>query len=94
MGIRVVGVSFDPPEKNAAWKAEKGYGFELWTDQGRELALAFGAATSVDQANASRVTLLLDAEGKAVMRYAPGAGLGTHPGDVLDDAKVLFPAGK
>lgn len=83
-------MSFDAPDKNAAWQLEKGYTFELWSDVGRELALALGAATEPVQAHASRVTVLLDSEARVVVTYKPGSGLGTHPADVLDDAKALF----
>lgn len=89
--MRIVGVSFDSPEKNAAWATEKGYRFELWTDLSRELAQAVGAAEAPDQARASRVTVLLDPEGHVAVRYQPGLGLGTHPADVLEDAQALFP---
>lgn len=89
--MRIVGVCFDPPEKNAAWAREKGFGFELWTDGGRELALAFGAADSPDQHRPRRLTVLLDANGRVMTRYAPGLGLGTHPAEVLEDARALFP---
>ena len=90
--MRIVGVSFDPPDKNARWAEEKGYHFELWSDTSRELAMACGAAHKADQARADRVTVLIDPQGRLVVRYEPGLGLGTHPADVLEDAKILFPA--
>ena len=89
--MRIVGVSFDPPDKNAAWAVEKGYRFELWSDNERALAMAIGAARSADQARASRTTVLLDPRGHVVVRYEPGLGLGTHPAEVLEDARALFP---
>jgi peroxiredoxin len=91
-GITVVGVSFDPPADNAAFKENKGYTFELWTDADKTLALALGAAANADQGHASRRTVLLDPTGQVVLTYDVGLGLGAHPGDVLDDARALFPA--
>lgn len=88
--MRIVGVSFDSPADNAAWAKDKGFRFELWSDAGRELALHWGAADAPDQARAKRTTVLLDAEGRVVVRYTPGLDLGTHPADVLDDARKLF----
>jgi peroxiredoxin len=87
----VIAVGFDPPEETAAWAADEAYPFELWTDASRELALRFQAADRVDQSHPSRVTVLLDPQGDVVLRYDVGLNLGTHPSDVLDDAKILFP---
>lgn len=88
--MRIVGVSFDAPEANKAWHDDKGFGFELWTDTDRTLALALGAAQSADQKVADRETRLLDAEGRVLLEYDVGLNLGTHPSDVLGDAKRLF----
>lgn len=90
--MRIVGVSFDDPAKNAAWRRNKGFAFELWTDVDRTLAQHLGAAKSADQRHASRRTVLLDAQGHVAVTYDVGLGLGTHPQDVLDDARRLWPA--
>lgn len=87
-----MGVGFDPPEDNAAWAADQGFPFELWTDSDRQLAVHFGAAASADARRPSRRTVLLDAQGNLALLYDVGiTGLGTHPADVLADAKALFP---
>ena len=89
--MRIVGVSFDAPEANARWHDKKGYAFELWTDdEQRTLARHFGAARSSEAGHASRVTVLLDHEGRVLLQYKVGLDLGTHPGDVLADAQRLF----
>jgi len=85
-----VGISFDPPAKNAEWAKEKGFSFELWTDESRALAQHYGAATSADQARASRETRLLNADGQLQLEYEVGLNLGTHPSSVLADCKRLF----
>jgi peroxiredoxin Q/BCP len=88
--VAIVGVSFDPPEENQTWAQEQGYLYELWTDEGRELALYYGAATTPTQGAASRVTQLLDASGTLILEYA-GVSVGAHPGEVLQDCQALFP---
>jgi len=90
-GITVVGVSFDAPADNAPFKENKGYTFELWSDTDKTLALTLGAAANAEQGHASRRTVLLDPAGQVVLTYDVGLGLGAHPGDVLDDARALFP---
>ncbi len=89
MGVKIVGVSFDAPAANASWKANEGFEFELWTDDSRALAMAYGAAASSSTAYASRVTVLLDAEGELLLTYAVSA-IGTHPSEVLEDCGLLF----
>lgn len=83
-------MSFDSPEKNAAWAEDEGFAFELWTDsEDRTLAQAYGAASSSSAAYADRVTVLLDAEGRLLLEYEVG-GIATHPGQVLSDCQQLF----
>lgn len=88
--MRIIGVSFDPPEKNAEWREKKGFTFELWSDVGRELAQVYGAADSADAKFAQRITVVLDPQGQLALVY-PQVGVGTHPADVLDDVKKRFP---
>lgn len=88
--MRIVGVSFDPPEKNAEWAADKGFSFELWTDTSRTLALYYGAADTAEDARAKRVTRVLDADGNLVLEYKVGIGIAAHPDDVLHDVRRIF----
>ena len=85
----IVGASFDPPAENQAWAQAQGYQYELWSDEGRELALYYGAATSPTQSAASRVTKLLDASGTLILEYS-GISVGAHPAEVLQDCQKLF----
>jgi len=87
--VTIIGVSFDDPEDNAAFKANNEFAYELWSDVDRELALYYGAATSETQTYASRVTRLLDAEGDLVLEYAVTNPAG-HPQQVLEDCEILF----
>ena len=82
-------MSFDEPAANATFAADQGYLFELWTDRNRELALHYGAATSVDQAFASRRTVVLDELGRLCLQYE-SVGVSSHPAEVLSDVTLLL----
>ena len=85
-----MGVSFDSALKNAQWAAEESFNFELWSDTDRTLALTYGAATSDTQAYASRITVILNADGDLVLEYLTDINVGTHPNEVYDDCVKLF----
>jgi peroxiredoxin len=93
MGVVIVGVSFDPPAENHAWSVDEGFGFELWTDDRRELALYYGAADAPTDGAPDRITVVLDATGTLALEYRAGIDVGTHPRDVLGDCEVLFGGG-
>ncbi len=83
-------MSFDDPDENADWREEEGFEYELWSDADRVLALAYGAASSSSQTIASRITVILDADGVLVLEYLSDINLGTHPIEVLEDCEILF----
>lgn len=87
--MQIVGVSFDDPDTNRAWADREGFGFELWTDDDKTLALYYGAASSPSAGFASRVTKILDASGTLVLEYEVSS-IGTHPAQVLEDCIALF----
>ena len=87
--MQIVGASFDSPTENEDWANEHGLQYELWSDDDRTLALAYGAATSETQAIASRKTVVLDADGNLCLRY-DAVGVSTHPTEVLEDLTLLF----
>jgi peroxiredoxin Q/BCP len=88
--VQIVGVSFDSPSENESWAVEEGFQFELWSDEDRELALYYGAATSPTQGSASRITMLLDDTGAQLLEYTSSIVVGTHPAQVLADCQALF----
>lgn len=90
LGVRIVGASFNKPEKNREWVAEQKYNFEVWSDTEKTLALALGAVSSRYLPVPSRITVILDAQGNVVLHYLDGIDVGTHPGDVLEDCRTLF----
>lgn len=82
-------MSFDTPSENQTWAEEEGFLFELWSDEDRELALYYGAASSQTAIAASRITMLLDDTGAQLLEYT-GVSVGTHPAEVLADCQALF----
>lgn len=87
--MAIVGVSFDDYETNEAWAEEEAYLFELWTDDDKTLALAYGAASSASASVASRKTMLLDANGDLLLEYLSVSPSG-HAQQVLEDCQTLF----
>jgi peroxiredoxin len=85
-----VGASFDKPAKNAQFKASEKFAFALWSDAGRELALAWGAAKTGNQLFADRVTVVLDPQGARILHYNVGFNIAAHPQQVLSDCKALL----
>lgn len=64
----------------------------MWTDHDRVLARALGASDG-GPGRFSRVTRLIDAEGRVLVAYDVGLSIPTHPQDVLEDCQALFGAG-
>ena len=87
--MAIIGVSFDSPEENNSWAEEESYLFELWTDDDRTLAVAYGAASSTSASAANRKTMLLDADGTLLLEYLSVSPSG-HAQDVLEDCQALF----
>jgi peroxiredoxin len=83
-------VSFDSPSENQAWAEEEDFLFELWSDEDRELALYYGAASTPNAVAAARITMLLDDQGRQLLEYTSAINVGTHPAQVLADCQALF----
>ena len=82
-------MSFDDPADNLSFAEAQGYTYELWSDLDRTLAMHYGAASSETQAMASRIAVLLDAEGVWRAVYSP-ASVSSNSQDVLEDCELLF----
>ena len=81
--IRVVGVSFDSPEDNAAFARRHEFGFPLLSDANHAVALAFGAC-GPDARYPDRVSFLIDEQG-AIERVYDQVDPRDHPARVLAD---------
>lgn len=90
--MRIVGVTFSDVALNRRWAEEEGFQYEIWKDVDKTLALHFRAASGPGQAFPDRVTRVLDAEGRLVVVY-DDVRVGTSPGLVLEDCRVLFGQG-
>lgn len=68
-GVEVLGVSFDPPEANAAFVEAERFPFPLLSDTERTLAAQVGAADSRDQPAARRISYLVGNDGRVLRVY-------------------------
>jgi len=85
-GIRVFGVSFDPPTRNAEFVRQESFPFSLLSDTERQLAVAVGAADTSSQGAARRISYLVGADGKVRKAYG-SVTPASHADEVLRDAK-------
>lgn len=86
-GIRVYGVSLDPPESHRAFREKHGLNFPLLTDEGGRAAEALGVLRENPQ-RANRVTFLLDEDGR-ISKVYPEVSPETHADEILRDAGSL-----
>ena len=64
----ILGVSFDAPEDNRAFKEKFDFPYDLLSDEGRSDSIAYGAATAESE-KASRVSTLIGPDGKVAVAY-------------------------
>ena len=83
-----MGVSFADLSTLQDWADSEGFQYELWSDDNKDLAIYYGAATASSWVP-DRTTVLLDAAGNQLLSYAVGS-IGTHPRDVLEDVQAIF----
>ena len=88
LGVAVVGVSFDNPEKNAEFVKEHGFPFRLLSDRDKSLAVAVGAADSDKRLFARRISYLVGPNGTVLKAYAQ-VDPSRHARQVLDDIALL-----
>ncbi len=82
--IRVVGISFDSPEDNAAFARKYEFGFPLLSDRDHAVAIAYGACARADARYPDRVSFLIDEYG-AIERVYAQVDPRDHPARVLAD---------
>jgi peroxiredoxin Q/BCP len=81
----VLGVSFDGVEANAAFAKKFDFPYQLLCDTDRKLGIAYGACADAKAGYASRISYLIDEQGKIKAAYAKVTP-GEHPKQVLADA--------
>ena len=80
----VLGITFSAPDALKQWRDEVGPMGELLSDADRAVAMAYGAADDPQAQKASRVSVLVGADGKVVKTYTP-ADAAAHAAEVLAD---------
>lgn len=78
-------MSFDDVEANAAFAKKFDFPYKLLSDSERQAGLAYGACTDAKAGYASRISYLIDEQGKIAVAY-PKVVPRDHPGQVLADA--------
>ncbi len=78
-------MSFDGVGENAAFAKKFDFPYKLLCDTERKVGLAYGACTDAKAGYASRISYLIDEQGKIAAAY-PKVVPKDHPGQVLADA--------
>jgi len=87
LGIEVLGVSYDNPEKNRRFAEKNRLPFRLLSDRDHELAKSVGAARTLIPL-AKRVSYLVGPDGLVLKAY-PDVDPKTHAQEVLDDYRSM-----
>ena len=80
----VLGVSFDSPADNRAFREKFDFPFRLLSDADRSVSLAYGAADSPDAGHPARISYLIGPDGTVRKVYAK-VSPAEHPAEVLAD---------
>ena len=80
----MLGINFSSTNDLKTWRDEVGLTADLLCDSDRSVALAYGAAESADQERATRISILVGADGKVLKTYEVSEAE-AHPGAVLSD---------
>ena len=80
----MLGITFSPTDDLKTWRNEVGLQTELLQDADRAVAMAYGAADSADQERATRVSVLIGADGTVLKAYEV-ADAEAHPAEALAD---------
>jgi peroxiredoxin Q/BCP len=80
----ILGISFDTPAENQAFKAKFNFPFKLLSDRDRKVGLAYGATEPPGAGNARRISYLIGPDGKIAKVYDP-VKPADHPDEVLKD---------
>ena len=88
LGIEVLGVSYDKPEKNRVFAEKNSLPFRLLSDRDHELAKSVGAARALIPF-AKRISYLVGSDGIVLKNY-PDVDPKTHAEEVLEDYRNLI----
>jgi thioredoxin-dependent peroxiredoxin len=82
--IQVLGISFNDVEDNAAFAEKYKFTFPLLCDTDRSVGIAYGACADNKARYASRISVLIDEDGK-IARIYDKVNPRDHPAQVLAD---------
>ena len=85
-GIQILGVSFDPTDRIAAFARKFDFKFPLLSDADRKIAIAYGACSDATAQYADRISFLIDERGE-IARVYDRVDPRDHPAKVL--AEIL-----
>lgn len=77
-------MSNDPPKKNLHFQDEQEFPFNLLSDQGMEMAVAYGAAENREDKAANRISYLIGPD-RVVLKVYSTVKPAEHPEQVLND---------
>jgi len=83
----ILGVSFDSPGANKAFKDKFGFPYDLCSDTDKAASIAYGAAAA-DSPRPTRVSVLIGPDGKVAAAYGT-VKPADHPDEVLADLNRL-----
>ncbi len=82
-----MGVSFDTQADNRNFQQKFDFPYDLLSDEGKEMSIAYGAATAESE-KPKRVSVLIGPDGKVAVAYDE-VKPADHPDQVLADLKRL-----
>jgi len=65
----VLGVSFDSPDANKAFRDKFDFPYDLLSDTGKTASVAYGAAADTAAKNAARISVLIGPNGRIAASY-------------------------
>jgi peroxiredoxin Q/BCP len=86
----ILGISFDPVKKNKAFARKYDFPFKLISDPDRRIGFDYHAAADPEQAEADRITYLIDPEGAIAATYEKFDAR-VHANEVLSDLEAAGP---
>ncbi len=88
-GVEVLGISFDPVPKNAAFAQKFGFNFRLLSDVDRSVGRVYGAVREDSGVRPRRVSYLIGIDGRVEKTYGFDAKMdaAAHPAEVLKDVR-------
>ena len=88
MNCVVLGVSFDSPDANKAFRDKFDFPYDLLSDTDKTASVAYGAAVDTAAKNTARISVLIGPDGRIAASYGT-VKPAEHPDQVLADLRRL-----